>query len=147
VNAEIRPADLRAVRRLRHLVLRPHQRPEDLVYDGDGTPDAMHLGAFEDDRLLAIASIAPEAPPGGDEAGAWRIRGMATLPEARGRGLGGRLLEACVEHARRHGGSLVWCNGRVPATAFYERHGFRIVRGPSDVPGIGPHHELHLSLR
>lgn len=147
MTVELRPAGLDEIRRIRHLVLRPHQRPEDLVYAGDDAADALHLGAFEDGRLVGIASVSREPPPGADDPGAWRVRGMATLPEARGRGIGGRLLEACIEHARLRGASLVWCNGRIRATPFYERHGFHVVRGPFDVPGIGPHDELHRSLR
>jgi GNAT superfamily N-acetyltransferase len=146
VSVELRVADLAAVRELRHLLLRPHQRPEDLVYEGDDAPDALHLGAFEDGRLVGIASIARDPPPGSRDPSAWRIRGMATLPEVRGRGIGGALLEACLTHARSRGASLVWCNGRVPAVAFYRRHGFASVRGPFELPGTGPHHELHLRL-
>jgi GNAT superfamily N-acetyltransferase len=147
MNVEIRPADLAQVRRVRHLVLRPHQRPEDLVYGGDDGPGALHLGAFEADRLVAIASITREPPPGSEDAAAWRVRGMATLPELRGRGIGGELLETCVAHARSHGGSFVWCNGRIGARAFYGRHGFAVARGPFEIPGIGPHVELRRSLR
>jgi GNAT superfamily N-acetyltransferase len=146
VTLEVRPADLADVRRIRHLVLRPHQPPEELAYDGDAAPDSLHLGAFEDGRLVGIASVARLPPPGSRDPSAWRVRGMATLPEARGRGIGGELLEACVDHARSRGGSLVWCNGRVRATAFYERHGFAIVRGPFEIAGIGPHHELRRAL-
>jgi GNAT superfamily N-acetyltransferase len=144
---EIRPAELSEVRALRHLVLRPHQRPEDLVYGGDDAADALHLGAFVDGRMVGIASIARDPPPGSDDAAAWRVRGMATLPEIRSRGIGGAMLEACVEHARAHGGSFAWCNGRVPARAFYERHGFHVVRGPFDLPGTGLHVELRRPLR
>jgi GNAT superfamily N-acetyltransferase len=143
---ELRPADLGAVREMRHLLLRPHQRPDELVYEGDDAPDALHIGAFENDRLVGIASITREQPPGAGELGAWRLRGMATLPEVRGHGIGGELLEACVAHARSHGGSLVWCNGRVPARAFYERHGFEVVRGPFEIPETGPHYELQRAL-
>jgi GNAT superfamily N-acetyltransferase len=146
VSIEIRPADLDAVRELRHRLLRPRQRPEELVYPGDGAPDALHLGAFEDGALVAIASIVRQAPPGSDDPAAWRVRGMATLPEARNRGIGARLLGRCVEHARSRGGSLVWCNGRVGARAFYERHGFEAVRGPFEIAGIGPHLELRRAL-
>jgi ribosomal protein S18 acetylase RimI-like enzyme len=71
---------------------------------------------------------------------------MATVPELRGLGIGGRLLETCLAHARSRGGSFAWCNGRVAARAFYERHGFDVVRGPFEVAGIGPHHELRLPL-
>jgi predicted N-acetyltransferase YhbS len=143
---EIRPADLADVRELRHRVLRPHQRPEELVYDADDAPDALHLGAFEDGKLVAIASITREPSPGSADPGSWRVRGMATLPEARGRGIGSELLRRCVEHARRNGASFVWCNGRVGARTFYERHGFAVVRGPFDIAGIGPHLELRREL-
>jgi GNAT superfamily N-acetyltransferase len=143
---EIRPADLADVREIRHRVLRPHERPEELVYEQDDAADALHLGAFEDGRLVAIASITREPPPGSTDPASWRVRGMATLPEARGRGIGSELLRRCVGHARRHAASSVWCNGRVGAQAFYERHGFAVIRGPFDIPGIGPHVELRRDL-
>jgi GNAT superfamily N-acetyltransferase len=143
---EIRPADLVEVRELRHRVLRPHQRPEELVYEADDAPDALHLGAFEDGELVAIASITREPPPGSTDPASWRVRGMATLPEARERGIGSELLRRCVAHARRHGASCVWCNGRLAARAFYERHGFVLTRGPFDITGIGPHVELRRDL-
>jgi GNAT superfamily N-acetyltransferase len=143
---EIRPADLAEVRELRQRILRPHQRPDQLVYEGDATPDALHLGAFEGGELVAIASITREPPPGSTEPASWRVRGMATAPEARGRGIGSELLRRCLEHARGHGGSFVWCNGRVGARAFYERHGFAVIRGPFDIAGIGPHVELRRDL-
>jgi GNAT superfamily N-acetyltransferase len=72
---------------------------------------------------------------------------MATIPELRGRGIGGALLEACLEHARSRNGSIAWCNGRVGARAFYLRHGFSVVRGPFEIEGIGPHDELRRPLR
>jgi GNAT superfamily N-acetyltransferase len=146
VNIRVGPADLAAVRELRHAHLRPNQSPEDLVYAGDDAPDALHVGAFDGDRLIGIASITREPPPGADDPAAWRVRGMATVPELRGRGIGGRLLETCLAHARSCGGSVVWCNGRVAARTFYERHGFEVVRGPFEVAGIGPHLELRRPL-
>lgn len=144
---DIRTVELGEVRRLRHLVLRPHQRPEELVYDHDDDVDAAHLGAFEDGELVAIASITREWPPNAGEPGAWRIRGMATLPEHRRRGLGGALLERCLEHARERGGTLVWLNGRTPAAAFYERHGFAALGAEFEPQGLGPHREFRRTLR
>ncbi len=147
MTVEIRPADLVEVRELRHLLLRPHQRPEELVYEGDDAPEALHLGAFEGELLVGIASITREPPPGAGDPAAWRVRGMATVPERRGWGIGGELLEACIDHARSHGASIVWCNGRLPARSFYELHGFAVERGPFEVAGIGPHVELRRLIR
>jgi GNAT superfamily N-acetyltransferase len=146
VSPEIRPAQIDVVCEVRHLVLRPHQRPEELVFEHDLDEDALHLGAFEDGEAVAVSTITREPPPGEDDPDAWRVRGMATLPEHRGRGIGGALLERCVEHARERGGVLVWLNGRTPATAFYERHGFVAAGEVFDVPPIGPHRRFRRSL-
>lgn len=130
------------VRPLRSVVLRPGVPAEKLVYDGDETPDALHLAAIVGDRIVGIASLAREPAPGRAGADAWRLRGMATLPEVRGRGLGARLLRGCFDHVRRHGGGLLWCNARVVALGFYEKLGLRREGGEFDIPGIGPHYVM-----
>lgn len=135
----VRPIDAASTRELRHELLRPAQAPEELVYDGDDAWDTLHLGAFEDERLVGIATVMRAPPPGSAEEPAWRIRGMATLPEVRGRGYGGMLLERCLEHAEEHGGDLVWCTARVGAIGFYRRYGFEVEGDPFDVPGAGEH--------
>ena len=139
MSVEIRPAPLEVVRVLRHEVLRPHQRPEDLVYEHDLDADALHVAAFEDAVAVAVASITREPPPGDDDPRAWRVRGMATRLDHRDRGLGGELLVRCVAHARERGATVVWLNGRVPARAFYERHGFAPSGDVFEPPGLGPH--------
>jgi ribosomal protein S18 acetylase RimI-like enzyme len=64
---------------------------------------------------------------------------MATLPEARGRGLGAALLAACLDHARKQGAALVWCHARTSAVGFYVRAGFEVVGDEFVLPEIGPH--------
>jgi GNAT superfamily N-acetyltransferase len=127
------------VRPLRARLLRPGQPPGELVYEGDALPGARHLIARDGGREVGIASVSPEPAPGHDGAPAWRVRGMATVPEARGRGVGEALLRACLEHAARQGGALAWCNARTPAKGFYARFGFRVEGEEFELPGIGPH--------
>ncbi|MGO6780968.1 GNAT family N-acetyltransferase [Rhizobium ruizarguesonis] len=45
---------------------------------------------------------------------AWTIirRGVAILPARQGKGLGSRLVEACLRHANDHGATLIWCSVR-----------------------------------
>jgi ribosomal protein S18 acetylase RimI-like enzyme len=130
-----------ALRPLRQAVLRPHQRAEDLVYEGDALPGALHLGAREGPGgpVVASASITPEPHPSAPARGDWRLRGMAALPEVRGRGVGAALLERCLEHARASGGRRVWCNARTPVQGFYELAGFTVEGDVFDLPVIGPH--------
>lgn len=133
-----RPVTADEIRDLRHRVLRPSQPVEATVYPGDDLPTTAHLGAFDGERLVGIASLYDEARPDGP-AGGWRLRGMATEPDVRGYGFGAAVLAAAVEHVAARGGRELWCNARATAIGFYRRAGFDVVSDEFDVPGIGPH--------
>jgi ribosomal protein S18 acetylase RimI-like enzyme len=120
-------------RPLRQAVLRPHQALGDLA--ASEPPGAFAVGAFGDGgELVAVGLVGPDGEPG-----SWRVRGMATAPDARGRGLGTAVLDALLEHATAHGARRVWCNARTPARSLYERAGFRAVSEEFELPDIGPH--------
>lgn len=142
------------VRPLRGGVLRPGQAPEDLVYPGDDHADALHAairdagpGGEGSGAIVGIATVAPEGHPRDPRPGDWRLRGMATAPGVRGRGLGAALLAACLHHARDRGGGRVWCNARVTAEGFYVRAGFVAEGARFELPGIGPHVVMAVNLR
>lgn len=141
--ADIRVVSAEMVRPVRQRVLRPHQRAEELVYPGDDDADTFHLGAFDASGLIvAILSMYRHAQPPhepADEPRAWRIRGMASIPEARGTGLGRALVEHARDRAWGSDGDPIWCNARQAAFGFYEKLGFRIVGGVFEIEGIGPH--------
>ena len=132
----IRPIGAEEVRPLRHTVLRPGQAFEETRYPGDDA--GLHLGAFDGDRLVGIASLYQEDRAGGP-AGGWRLRGMATDAGVRGAGFGAALLADCVEAVAAAGGTELWCNARLAAMGFYRRAGFEVVSEEFDVPGIGAH--------
>lgn len=96
--------------------------------------DAFAAGAFEGERLLGVGLIGPEGEPG-----AWRVRGMATEPDARGRGAGTAVLQTLLAHARERGAMRVWASVRTPARSLYERSGFRQTSDQFELPEIGPH--------
>ena len=134
----IRRIPTNEVRPLRHRILRPGQTYEETLYPGDDLGDTVHLGAFDGDRLVGIASLYREDRSGGPPGG-WRLRGMATDADVRGAGFGAALLGASVLHAESAGGAELWCNARMPAVGFYRRAGFAVVSEEFEVPGIGPH--------
>jgi len=141
----IRVISAAETRPLRHLVLRPHQRPEELVYPGDDEPDSFHLGGFEPDGThVAIASFYRQNGPTEESSGAdWRLRGMAVRADRQGTGWGGRMLDAGWRRVLGAGGGRgLWCNARLTASRFYARHGFRAVGDCFDIAGIGPHYVM-----
>ncbi|MEO8689300.1 MAG: GNAT family N-acetyltransferase [Solirubrobacteraceae bacterium] len=135
----VRPIPLEQTRALRQAVLRPHQTVEELAtHEPAG---AIAFGAFDGDELVGVGLVGPEGDPG-----AWRIRGMATAPEARGRGTGTAVLDALVRHASAQGAASVWCNARVRAIPLYERAGLRVVSDVFEPPDIGPHVRMELPV-
>lgn len=124
---------------LRHRLLRPNQARAASEYAGDAGASTLHVGAFAGGTLVGIASVFPEAAPGEDDRTAWRLRGMATVPAVRGRGHGSAMLQACIGHVARQGGTRLWCNARTPAVGFYTRHGFARRGEEFEIPPIGSH--------
>jgi GNAT superfamily N-acetyltransferase len=138
-----------AVLPLRGRVLRPGQPPATWRFDSDAFPDSFHLGArlsgARGGDLLAVASFYPDAPPPALAAAgvafepAWRLRGMATDPDHRDRGLGRALMVAARDELLRRGARLLWCNARTGAQGFYASLGLGAYGPVFDIPGIGPH--------
>lgn len=149
-ESPIRPIRPEKTWALRQRVLRQGQPLEACRFPGDEAPGAFHLGSFDSrGAMVAVASFNPEAAPDGlDEVvlghgmppgASWRLRGMATAPEARGRGHGTALLRAGMQELARRGGRLLWCNARLSAAGFYEGLGLLRVGEAFDLPGIGAH--------
>lgn len=140
--------DKLTTRELRRRVLRPSWAA-DAEMHGDENPDAVHFAAFDDDSTLVAACLVfPRAFPARPaQAGAWQLRGMATVEGRRSSGIGARLLAATVEEVQRRGGRLIWCEARSSAMRFYARHGFSVdgVEYSHSETGI-PHHLMWRDL-
>ncbi len=126
-------------RPLRRGILRPHQRAEDLLYTADDDSRSFHLGAYDGAELISVASFLFDPHPDFDNSKQFRIRGMATLPDYRGQGLGMKLLQSGLERIKSEGVEFVWLNARQTALGFYERAGFAYFGEMFELTGIGPH--------
>jgi GNAT superfamily N-acetyltransferase len=125
---------------LRHRVLRAGQPPDAVRLPVDDLPDTATFAALDAaGEVVGSAVLMPEPFARQPGRPAWRLRGMATAPEWRGRGVGSQVLRAALDHARARGGEVVWCNARTPARRFYERAGFVAVGDEFEEPLIGPH--------
>jgi GNAT superfamily N-acetyltransferase len=133
----LRPAALPEIIALRHAVLRAGLPREAADFEGDGAPATRHFGAFDGVEAVGCVSLMRVDRDGH---AAYQLRGMATRADVRSRGLG-RLLLDFAERAlvRETGVRSLWCNARLPAVRFYERHGWRVASEPFDIPTAGPH--------
>ena len=134
----VRRAEPHEVVDVRHRVLREGRPRDTAIFDGDDLPTTRHWVAVQADRIVGVVTVlqAPMPDPPPEASPGLQLRGMAVLPELQGEGIGARLLAAAV------GPEPLWCNARVAVVAFYERHGWRPVGAPFDVPGIGPHQRM-----
>ena len=136
----IRAIPAEATRPLRQRVLRPYQSLEELYYPGDEGPQTLHLGAFKAKKLVGIISVYHEPPPDSDDVGSWRLRGVATAPEARGQGYGGQLLQSAIAYVAQQKGTFLWCHARTTALDYYRRYGFQPEGEMFESPGTGWHY-------
>lgn len=129
---------------IRQSVLRPQLVAADCVFDGDDEPSTFHLGAFDGEELIGIATVmrcTNEFFPSVTDT--FRLRGMAVVPDRQGCGIGTKLLESAMLEAQLRGCATFWCNARQAAKAFYGKAGFRTQSDePFDVPGVGLHYVM-----
>ena len=135
----VRPVAVEATRPLRQAVLRPHLTVDEMA--GSEPDRAFAVAAFDGEELVGVGLIGPEG-----DGGEWRIRGMATAPAARGRGVGTAVLAALLGHATSRGASGVWASARDPARSLYERAGMRVDSEEFEVAKIGPHVIMRMEL-
>ncbi len=84
----------------------------ELVAALDAPPGAKPVA----ERLLGCVALEPYGPDLAE------VRSLAVRPDERGRGLGGRLLQAAVRTARRRKTARIFAVTHAPA--LFERHGF-----------------------
>ena len=129
----------------RQAILRPEQPPETVIYAKDDDPETMHFAVFEGNEILAIASLEYDPFPLNGKP-AWRMRGVATYPEARGRGYGAMLVQASVDHVLSKGEKYIWCNARIAALPFYAASGFKQYGEKFNIPGAGIHYMMYREI-
>ena len=98
-----------------------------------------------DEILTSIVSFHPEKY-GEYKGEGFQLRGMATLEQLRGKGLGNQLVNFAIVYLKGKKANYIWCNARKKALNFYLNLGFEIISDQFEVPGIGPHHVMYLKI-
>jgi GNAT superfamily N-acetyltransferase len=132
---------------LRRSVLRRGLADADVRFPQDDDPRSFHLGVFDDEVLLAVATFTPAATPWREGAAAWQLRGMAVEDGLQGKGIGTAIIDAAKERIAATGATVLWCNARDTALGFYERLGFTVYGdGFVDTSAHLPHHVMVYDL-
>lgn len=132
----IEVAELTLILPLRTEVLRDGQPPESAWFVGDHDAATLHLAAFDArDNVIGCVSLM-QTPMVEDPTYTHQLRGMAVEESVRNRGVGALLLAGLRRQTPEH---HIWCNARVPAQRFYERHGWRATSEVFVTPHHGPH--------
>lgn len=142
-NVYVKPILAAETLTIRWMILRPGFPPETAIFEGDNAQTTQHFGGFIGDRLVGVASIYQiPSPDRVTVLRAWQLRGMATLPDVRGLGVGKALVVACESSVRDSGDTLLWCNARTSAIDFYAQLGWTVSSDEFDIPTVGPHRRM-----
>lgn len=126
---------------IRQQVLIPDHDSKKVKFEHDDDDDiSFHLGAFEDSKLVSVASFFYDRNTLFKDQHQYQLRGMATLPEFQGRGLSSELLNMAFPIIKQNFCTLLWCNARITAIGYYEKVGFKKYdENVFEIEGIGPH--------
>ena len=133
---------------LRHQVLWPHILLEkDCIIDIDSRKDAIHLGVFNEEKLISICSLfKSENEHFPNRKNSYQLRAMATSPNSRGINAGKLVVQEALRVLKEVNSDLLWCNAREVALGFYTKLGFSIEGDFFDVKNIGPHKVMYVKL-
>lgn len=102
---------------LRHRVMWPDSPRDSVMLPDDA--QAMHIGAFDGNRLIGVGSFFREDR-------AVRLRKLAVDFDLQGKGVASLLLDFAFNQLRSQGIETIWCDARVSAAAFYRQNGFQV---------------------
>ena len=102
--------------------------PREIELD-EHDPVSVHAVAFDQGKPVATGRLLPDG----------HIGRMAVLKDWRNRGIGGLILKALMERARRRGDPQAILSAQVGAARFYEAHGF--VRHGAEYMEAGIRHQ------
>jgi ribosomal protein S18 acetylase RimI-like enzyme len=114
-------------------------------FHGDFDKETFHLGLFEDNKLVSIASFV-KAIKENFKGSQFQLRGMATLAEYQGNGFGKLLILEAEKILKEKNILILWCNARVSAVHFYYKQGFQSIGQEFDIPQIGGHYVMFKKL-
>lgn len=120
--------------------------PLPFEFNGDFDKDTFHLGAFQNEKLIAISSYM-KANNTNFEGEQYQLRGMATLEAFQGFGAGKLMLQESFSILKELKINCLWCNARIIAVDFYKKQGFVTFGESFMVNYIGEHYVMYKNFK
>lgn len=110
-------------------------------FQGDLDLETFHLGAFKNNKLIAVSSFMKVANKNlnGTQ---YQLRGMATLKEYQGLGAGKLMMQHAFLVLNKLQVNCLWCNARVQAVPFYEKLGLQTFGERFEIEFVGEHYVM-----
>ncbi|WP_456376418.1 GNAT family N-acetyltransferase [Lutibacter sp.] len=115
-------------------------------FNGDLDLDTFHLGAFENNKLIAVSSFM-KVNNNNFKGEQYQLRGMATLLEYRGCGAGKLMMLEAFSILGSLQIDCLWCNARIVAVSFYEKQGLQKTGKIFTIKYVGEHYVMFKNLR
>ena len=113
--------------------------------NGDHESSTLHLGLFDEDRLVCVGSFM-KAAKSNFKGHQYQLRGMASSKGSQGKGYGKELLQKAEELLKEKNVDVLWCNARVVAIDFYSKLGYEFFGDIFEVNEVGPHFVMFKEL-
>lgn len=132
---------------VRQQVLRPGRPAREVFFEGDLEPETFHLGYFDADEIVGVATYVGRKNSFFEDNLQYQLRGMAVLPDFRGKNIGEALLlygEKLLKN--NHPEVLLWFNAREVAIDFYKKYAYRAIGDPFMIPNVCMHIVMYKKL-
>tara|TARA_Y100001968_G_C19205002_1_gene641862 strand:- start:221 stop:664 length:444 start_codon:yes stop_codon:yes gene_type:complete len=139
LKIHIKEVNVETILPVRQAVLRNGKPREECFFEGDHAEETIHLALYIDEEIQAIATILKDKSEKLKSNNQFRLRGMAVIPEAQGKGLGKHLLVYAEDLIHQNPPAILWFYARKSAVKFYQKNNFEVFGKEFEIPTVGPH--------
>ena len=133
---------------LRRNVMRPGMESfDDVIYDKDKDPSAIHLGVEKDGKMIACVSAYQENNKDLNRSIQYRIRALCVDENYRHQGIATNIFKIIVEESIKKGAQAIWFTARTHLTKFYNSFGFIEYGEPFLVPNSCMHIKMYKIIK
>ncbi|MGB5980904.1 MAG: GNAT family N-acetyltransferase [Nonlabens sp.] len=151
MNIIIKEISALETHKVRQPVLRKGLPASTCMFKGDELDTTFHLGAFDDEDLVGVATFLKKDKSPIQELfelpkSMYQLRGMGVLKTHQGMGVGKLLLHAAERRLREINIDVLWFHARTSAVDFYKRMGYTTVGTEIQLEPAGPHFKMYREL-